>query len=228
MSSYYENRIENFIKESDERILGWLANSHRHDLEPLQREAWNNQIKILKDELKDIDGTIHLEFVIPRMGKRADCVVISKSTVFVIEFKNGSSNFEKAAIDQAHDYALDLKDFHKGSHNARLIPVLVATKATRSIDELRFEDDNVAEPILLAANNIGKFINENSAVPGIEIIDAVSWGKSGYSPTPTIVEAARYLFRKNGVKEITGPAKIMLIILRKHLHALITLSRNAN
>lgn len=207
MSSYYENRIENFIKESDESILGLLANSNRHDLETLQRAAWNNQIEILKDELKDIDGTIHLEFVIPRMGKRADCVVISKSTVFVIEFKNGASNFDKAAIDQAHDYALDLKDFHKGSHNARLIPILVATKATHSIEKLEFRDDNVAEPILLAANNIGKFINKNSVAPGVEIIDAIAWGKSGYSPTPTIVEAARYLFRKNGVKEITRTSK---------------------
>ncbi len=39
MSSYYENPIENFIKESDESILGKLANNHRHELEALQREA---------------------------------------------------------------------------------------------------------------------------------------------------------------------------------------------
>ncbi len=207
MSSYYENPIENFIKESDESILGKLANNHRHELESLQREAWNNQIKILKEQLKDIDGMIHLEFVIPRMGKRADCIVISESTVFVIEFKNGASSFDKGAIDQVHDYALDLKDFHKGSHNARLIPVLVATKATRPIGMPRFEDDNVSEPVLLSADHIGRFIKGNSKLHEVEKIDAKAWSQSGYSPTPTIIEAARYLFRKNGVKEITRTGK---------------------
>lgn len=32
--------------------------------------------------------------------------------VFVVEFKVGESSFDRAAVDQVWDYALDLKNFH--------------------------------------------------------------------------------------------------------------------
>ena len=51
------------------------------------------------------------------MGKRADVVIISEGHVFVIEYKVGADNFQKSAVDQVMDYALDLKNFHEGSHH---------------------------------------------------------------------------------------------------------------
>ena len=50
--------------------------------------------------------------------------------VFVIEFKVGESTFERAAVDQVWDYALDLKNFHEASHSVSIVPILIATEAT--------------------------------------------------------------------------------------------------
>jgi hypothetical protein len=56
-------------------------------------------------------------------------VLVIKSLVFVIQFKVGAKTFDRSAINQVWDYALDLKNFHETSHGVSLIPVLVATEA---------------------------------------------------------------------------------------------------
>jgi hypothetical protein len=63
------------------------------------------------------------------MGKRADVVLVTAGIVFVIEFKIGSYKFDAAAVDQVVDYSLDLKNFHAGSHDRRIVPIVVATLA---------------------------------------------------------------------------------------------------
>jgi hypothetical protein len=45
------------------------------------------------------DGRIFLEFYIPRMGKRADAVLVATNIVFVIEFKAGASGHTSIAFD---------------------------------------------------------------------------------------------------------------------------------
>jgi hypothetical protein len=60
------------------------------------------------------------------MGQRIDAVVLSGPVVFVVEFK--VSEFERAALDQVWDYALDLKNFHEASHAVAIVPILVATE----------------------------------------------------------------------------------------------------
>ena len=50
----------------------------------------------------------------------------------MIEFKVGERVFERAAVDQVWDYALDLKNFHEASHAVSIIPILMATGATSS------------------------------------------------------------------------------------------------
>ena len=70
-----------------------------------------------------------LNFIIPRVGKRADVILIIKNVIFILEYKAGSDNFDASAINQVTDYALDLKNFHEGSHNQIICPVLIATNA---------------------------------------------------------------------------------------------------
>ena len=50
------------------------------------------------------------------MGKRVDNIVVTKDSVFVIEFKVGDGGYEKHALAQVIDYTLDLRNFHEGSH----------------------------------------------------------------------------------------------------------------
>lgn len=116
-NAYYSDSIANFIYEGPNAILGQLAAHHPHDLDALLRNAWLAQISILQRELASLDaGWLAFEFAIPRMGKRADNVILFGGVIFVLEFKVGTERFDNAARDQVVDYALDLKNFHSGSH----------------------------------------------------------------------------------------------------------------
>ena len=128
--AYYSAHVSIFLRDDAERILGVLTSKHHHALEEQQRFAWLQQISILKHSLADRPGgRIFLEFYIPRMGKRADAVLVVGNIVFVIEFKVGAASHASSAFDQVEDYALDLKNFHEGSHIVPIVPVLVSTNA---------------------------------------------------------------------------------------------------
>ena len=123
--AYYSNNIQDFLLDPDSSILGELtANHSNRTLEELQVNAWRKQITILKNQLTEFDGQIYFEFAIPRMGKRVDNIVIINNVAFIIEFKVGDGGYEKHAIEQVIDYTIDLKNFHEGSHDIKLIPVI--------------------------------------------------------------------------------------------------------
>ena len=129
-AAYYQQCIVGFGKEDPNAILGQLSRAHGFTLEPAQRDAWLAQIDILKQALSpSAKGHLLFEFAIPRMGKRADVVIYCEGVVVVVEFKVGASAFDRQAIEQVHDYALDLKNFHRGSHDLPIVPILVATAA---------------------------------------------------------------------------------------------------
>lgn len=204
MRAYYTADRTKFFSDSDEHIIGELTLRHRHDLEENQKGAWLQQIAILRGSLKDTPSfTLYFEFSIPRMGKRADAVVVVGDCIFVIEFKVGSEAFDRHAIEQVEDYALDLKNFHEGSHHLSLVPILVATRAMASRDiQLELALDQVAAPLCLAVTDIGAVIRMIAAHHRAPF-DANKWAASGYRPTPTIVEAARALYARHEVADIT-------------------------
>ena len=200
--AYYKNSISNFIEEDKNSILGQLSLNHSNrQLEDLQKNAWVKQIEILKDQLKYFEGQIYFEFAIPRMGKRVDNIIIINDSIFVVEFKVGDGGFESYAQAQVLDYTLDLKNFHEGSHNAKLIPVLVATNA----ESLEIEIGQIIEHRNVVKTNkenlkhsLEIFLKET-----INSIDYNSWENSIYKPTPTIVEAAQALYKGHNVEEIS-------------------------
>ena len=80
-------------------------------LDQQQRDAWFKQIVVMKETLATAtDGHILFELMIPRMGKRADVVLLLEAAILVIEFKVGAVSFDRAAVEHVHDYALDLAD----------------------------------------------------------------------------------------------------------------------
>ncbi len=204
--AYYSATIAEFLHQSRDEILGELTRAHHHALEHQQRNAWLAQIEILKAELSDIAGAhIFLEFSIPRMGKRADVVILHRGIVFVIEFKVGSSSFDNYAIDQVYDYALDLKNFHLGSHEIPIVPVLVATEAQGSEQtDAKWAADGVAAPILIGRYSIRHTLKlARPEFAEARDLDVKAWRLSGYRPTPTIIEAAEALYRNHAVDEIS-------------------------
>ncbi len=149
LNYYYKDSIESFITKSKEEIIGQITLSNQFDSNRNQNKSWELQIYILQKALKAYSGTIFFEFSIPRMGKRVDALVIIENAVFVIEFKVGENKYHNINLEQVWDYALDLKNFHKPSHNALLVPILVATEADQSFIEISTtsHNDNLLLPI---------------------------------------------------------------------------------
>ena len=93
-ASYFNASTAEFLVANDDEILGALTRRHGFSLEHQQKHAWQAQISILKEVLPaDLEGQIFFEFSIPRMGKRADLVLIFGGVIFVIEFKISHTTF---------------------------------------------------------------------------------------------------------------------------------------
>jgi hypothetical protein len=203
--AYYKNSISAFRIASEDRILGELAKNHHFSLDILQKNSWIQQIARLKDCLRDSPaGDIFIEFSIPRMGKRVDVLLVIAGVLFLVEYKVGATSHDRQAIDQVMDYALDLKNFHEGSHDKYIVPILVSTKATRQSKPVQWSADRTAAPLLSNGSDLSEIIgNVLSEIPVQGKVDADKWAQSGYKPTPTIVEAAQALYRDHSIEEIS-------------------------
>ncbi|HSQ20168.1 MAG TPA: DNA/RNA helicase domain-containing protein, partial [Blastocatellia bacterium] len=168
-----------------------------------QKDAWFAEIDFLQVNLTGLTGALFLEFNIPRMGRRIDTVLVVGPIVFVIEFKVGESNFDRAALDQVWDYALDLKNFHEASHTASIVPILIATEASESIElTLQADADNVYHPINVHPAGFRYAIDIALRTVIGATIDNQQWPNAPYRPTPTIIEAARALYAQHSVEAI--------------------------
>jgi hypothetical protein len=203
--AYYSAQVTEFLLADPDAIYGALSRHHAHAQEMAQRSAWLEQIAILKQGLASVPSAwLALEFAIPRMGKRADAIIILDGVIFVVEFKTRAGTFTGAAIEQATDYALDLKNFHSGSHSRFIIPVVIATDAPPKPVQLNLWPDDVAEPILSNGEALGQLLLATVCrFPHRPALSARDWMASGYKPTPTIIEAAQALYRSHRVDEIT-------------------------
>ena len=206
LNYYYKDEISSFVAKSTQEIIGEITISNQFDSNRNQNKSWELQIHILQKVLKTYTGTIFFEFSIPRMGKRVDAIVLTQNTVFVIEFKVGEAKFHNINIEQVWDYALDLKNFHKPSHNALLVPILVATEAKESFIAITTtsHNDNLLLPIKVNKEDLKEAIeNVLFFYQAKDKINSQEFTQGSYSPTPTIVEAALNLYRTHTVDEIT-------------------------
>jgi len=202
--AYYSSSIALFCVQEPDQILGEMTQEHSFDLTTLQRDAWVGQTQILKEVLLNYEGKIYFEFSIPRMGKRVDTIVIIDYVVFVIEFKVGATMYESADIDQVMDYALDMQNFHEGSHEVILVPVLVATNAPEKEFHLNpIPKDRLFSPICCNALSLAKVINDVLSLENESSIKIDEWEESGYKPTPTIIEATLALYGGHSVVDIS-------------------------
>jgi hypothetical protein len=201
----YSNHILGFLSDSAESVLGSLTANYSHStLEDLQINAWVEQVKILKNQLAELkEGHILFEYSIPRMGKRVDNIILVDGIVFVLEFKVGEESYPLYALDQALDYALDLKNFHEQSHTKKIIPILISTHAIEHINVLQPFEDSVFEPLRANKKNLMRILKWASEEHRDGQMDADAWQQSIYKPTPTIIEAAQALYKGHSVQEIS-------------------------
>lgn len=198
-----------FIQQEAIAVLGELARESAGDIETTQRNAWDEQIRILKALAipagLEAQARIYFELAVPRLGRRADVVLLVGHVMFILEFKVGEASFLRSAIDQVWDYALDFKYFHEASHHILILPVLVATNAPDQ--ELRFEgtghSDGLIRPVIAAPSQLSAVIQSGLTQFDGPAIDPAKWEQGRYLPTPTIVEAARALYAGHRVEEIS-------------------------
>jgi hypothetical protein len=203
--AYYYAPIADFLQADPDAIYGQLGKHHGHSQELSERAAWLAQIELLRQGLIKIpEGWLAFEFAIPRMGKRADAIILLGGIIFVIEFKIGAERFTSAAIEQVTDYALDLKNFHAASHDRIIVPVVVSTGAQPRPIQLELWDDEVSPPILSIGDRLGELIvSVVQRYPAQPLLDIQAWVNSAYKPTPTIIEAAQALYQAHKVEDIT-------------------------
>jgi hypothetical protein len=201
--AYYDATFEDFSSSSDEEVLGRLSRSSELGLEQSQRGAWLEEFGILRDALQGADGYLLLEYAIPRMGRRVDAVLLLPRSVIVVEFKAGATEYAPSALDQVTDYALDLKNFQKQSHDKFVVPLLVATEGPAKQLTLVRHTDGLFDPVCANRHSFGSALARIALDVLGPAVNRSTWLESVYCPTPTIVEAAQTLYQKHSIAEIS-------------------------
>jgi hypothetical protein len=207
---YYSDSITTFLSRNIKEIVGSLSLESQHDINEETTKSWVEEIQTLQETLCAYSGrgSLYFEYNIPRMGRRADVIVLIDGVVFVLEYKTSEQKFSREALVQVWDYAIDLKNFQEGSLTRILVPIVVAPqeKDSNCCLELKHFEDNVYEPLKVNAKQLSKAFSQVLSIvdhhPQTTQEDD-SWAKSGYSPTPTIIEAAIALYEENSVEDIT-------------------------
>jgi hypothetical protein len=175
------------------------------DAQAEQTRAWRRDVPWLQREFREFlrrrpearsNWTI-LEYELPREFRRPDVIVLKNGVVVVIELK-GFSFPSQAALDQVSAYARDLRAYHSYCRHRRVIPVLV-TRESSPTPEIR-DDVTVVGP-----GGVGNLLREmESSDPSVLADPEAFLSESAYQPLPTIVDAARRLFRRKSLPWIQG------------------------
>lgn len=208
LRSLYNTSIGSFISSEPQYILGCLHNASHGPTLTSTDDAWMGEITILQDALlpwKDEDSEIIFEYNIPRLGKRIDVVLLLRGIIFCLEFKVGKKDALQMDVEQVMDYALDLKNFHRFSHDRIIVPILVPIEreTASTIFNPSVYNDRIFNPIITGASNLRKTISD--VLCNIKITQPPfndNWIISPYTPTPTIIEAARELYENHSVEDI--------------------------
>ena len=205
----YRSDFKSFIESDPYSILGRIHDAFHGQALTTTDEAWNSEINLLQSVLvpwKDEDAEIIFEYNIPRLGKRIDAVLLLRGIIFCLEFKVGQKDALQSDVEQVMDYALDLKNFHRYSHDRIIVPILIPTKHRSSSNSFipSVYDDSIFNPLITGANGLQNLINgvlqhARANTPGT----IKDWIISPYTPTPTIIEAARSLYENHSVEDIT-------------------------
>ena len=207
----YNSSFRSFLDSDPQSILGGLGINYHGDILTTTNEAWAGEIAVMQKVLipwKNEPGRIIFEYDIPRLGKRIDVVLLLRGIIFCLEFKVGQKDALQADIEQVLDYALDLKNFHLLSQDRTIVPILVPTnyKNTSTDFLASVYDASIYNPLIAGAAGLQKLISDilvhASATTPDETLGA-EWIISPYSPTPTIIEAARTLYENHSVEDIT-------------------------
>jgi hypothetical protein len=212
MAALYSSRLKSFLETDPNHLLGLLVSGladEGFDTTKLTTASWQQEISELQEALRPLpqtiscDGGIHilLEYILPIIGQRLDCVLLINNIIFLIEYKGGCSAKSRAALHQAQEYALNLSDFHEESRNRVVVPIaLGAFKTIIPFNEnaapMQGASLSPKEVVSVIARAYGKWETLGKR------IDPVAWNASRYFPVPSIIEAASAVYLDHDVKDL--------------------------
>lgn len=211
-----------------DQVVGALVSAAAHSGHTrhwhAQTTAWREEVEILRRAAEIVVNArpdaahwgLILEYGIPRRTRRIDAVVLAGGALVVLEFKIGADSFDSAAVWQAEDYALDLRDFHEASRGRPIFPAVIAT-APQVVDARAWPSPR-AIPFVegvarLGANGIAELVLRaagRAAELGLGPLDLGTWVNSPYLPALGIIEAAEAIFAGHQVREIANAAAASL------------------
>lgn len=160
-----------------------------------QRKAWSDEFHVMGHALRACVQALPteaarwgvvFEFEMPfEGGRRPDVVVLAGEALVVLEFKS-SSLPDQAAVDQAFAYARDLSDYHQASHELVPYPIVVLTGAAPGMAV------NWDQVVVTAPEGLERYLFDAHR-PGS--VDLAGWLSAPYDPLPSLIEAARRIFR---------------------------------
>ena len=212
MGAYYSNTLKGFLADSVSSVLGKLADGNSaQGFETNQEtiESWKAEIAQLREVSEKLFARIPvsenwgvmLEYVIPMIGQRVDCVLLAGDMVIVLEFKAGESTSGMQALKQAQQYALNLSDFHEESRGRVIVPIALGDfRQTLGLDE-----DNSGRGAVVNAGKLADTLELAAKRWGghKETINLRLWNESRYFPVPSIIEAASHIYGNHDVIEIS-------------------------
>ena len=188
-----ESMIERALQDHISGLFG-------HGASLSQVEAWIEEVSIVKNSFRNLaisrqdclQWSLVFEYELPlEGGRRPDVIVLGPGKLIVLEFKQDIS-VSRAAIDQVSAYARDLSEYHSETHDLDVIPLLVPTKA----NNLNIQTENVfaVSPDFIASTL--------DSLPIGNKIDLSNWIAGDYAPLPTLIAAAKMIFKNERLPAI--------------------------
>jgi hypothetical protein len=214
MTNSYSAPVHKFLLERHDLLVNQLSaidSRQFRNNEPSQIRAWERSLEVIQQALQGWDAAqdwqLILEYSMRRLGRRIDALLISPRGIMVLEFKVGATSFATNDRRQVEDYGLDLQDFHAASHDAPIVPILVATDANPKSQAIPLCLTGCLSTVLEASgNSLGALLRDlllRLPKPKAEI-DVANWEFSPYRPVPGIIDAACSLYGQHNVTEITS------------------------
>ena len=203
----WHGTLTKFLSTGNETILKNLQNHHIKSMKEKpgtsQINAWKQSVIDLKDQVKELVDSnsrseywnLILEYEIPReRGRRPDVILLAEKDIFIFEFKR-YNHILQSHVDQVASYSRDIQHYHSESHNYWVHPILVLTKFK--------EDPNKTHNVdICDSNSIAQIINTNTAAEIGSAINVENWLSAEYVPLPSLVTAARYVFKNEKLPNI--------------------------
>lgn len=193
MTYGWKGTVAEFLAGSNSlpRSLAEAHGLYYHEMPGIsQRTAWDHELPILANAFTEVPRSsswgLVMEYELPfEGGRRVDKVTLAAENVLALEFKD-ATQVKRADLDQVRAYARDLSEYHSACRDRRVEPVLVLARAT----DTRLSVDGTT---VTGVNALPQVLDDLAG--HAEVLDVDDWLRGTYAPLPSLIEAARRVFR---------------------------------